>query len=209
MDTGKLMAGPFKSMGMVSAVQFSTDSKKLTLKSDVGKCVEVWDIEPQKFDARVGGHIVKWQKAYAHQCSGPGQTIVNKSILAAFSFANLKDAPAHTIYKFDASTLENIGVPFEEHTKAVTGLAPSFDGALLASAGEDDTIKVRITVDDLFQSISISISTSPDSSEGRPRVFLGTRLEYLALAVPSSSDCPPLSQASRRILFANPIVDLR
>ncbi|KAG2740731.1 hypothetical protein P692DRAFT_20670949, partial [Suillus brevipes Sb2] len=95
LDTSKLVAGPFKSMGMVGAVRFSTDSKKLTLKSDVGKCVEVWDIEPQKFDAR-----------------------------------------------FDASTLENIGVPFEEHTKAVTGLAPSFDGALLASAGEDDTIKV-------------------------------------------------------------------
>ncbi|KAG2740730.1 hypothetical protein P692DRAFT_20670949, partial [Suillus brevipes Sb2] len=86
LDTSKLVAGPFKSMGMVGAVRFSTDSKKLTLKSD--------------------------------------------------------DAPAHTIYKFDASTLENIGVPFEEHTKAVTGLAPSFDGALLASAGEDDTIKV-------------------------------------------------------------------
>jgi hypothetical protein len=51
----------------------------------------------------------------------------------------LKDAPAHTIYKFDASTLENVGVPPEEHTKVVTGLAPSFDGALL-SAGEDDTI---------------------------------------------------------------------
>jgi WD40 repeat protein len=54
----------------------------------------------------------------------------------------LKDAPAHTIYKFDASTLENVGVPFEEHTMVVTFLTPSFDGALLASAGEDDTIKL-------------------------------------------------------------------
>jgi WD40 repeat protein len=70
LDTGKLVAGPFKSMGMVSAVQFSTDSKKLTLKSDVGKCVEVWDIESQKFDVRVGGHIVKWQKAHTHRCTG-------------------------------------------------------------------------------------------------------------------------------------------
>ncbi|KAG1758191.1 hypothetical protein EDD22DRAFT_957142 [Suillus occidentalis] len=37
-------------MGMVGAVRFSTDSKKLTFKSDVGKCVEVWDIESQKLD---------------------------------------------------------------------------------------------------------------------------------------------------------------
>ncbi|KIK31549.1 hypothetical protein CY34DRAFT_103143, partial [Suillus luteus UH-Slu-Lm8-n1] len=45
LNTGKLVAGPFKSISMVGAVRFSTDSKKLALKSDVGKCVEVWDIE--------------------------------------------------------------------------------------------------------------------------------------------------------------------
>jgi WD40 repeat protein len=55
LDTGKLVAGPFKSIGMVGAVRFSTNSKKLALKSDVGKCVEVWDIESQKLDVRVGG----------------------------------------------------------------------------------------------------------------------------------------------------------
>jgi hypothetical protein len=64
---------------MVGAVQ-STDWKKLTLKSDVGKCVEVWDIESQKLDASVGGHIVKKAHAHCHQCSGPGQIIVNKAI---------------------------------------------------------------------------------------------------------------------------------
>jgi WD40 repeat protein len=41
LDTGKLVAGPFKSIGMAGAVRFSTDSKKLALKSDVGKCIEV------------------------------------------------------------------------------------------------------------------------------------------------------------------------
>jgi WD40 repeat protein len=58
LDIGKLVAGPFKSMGMVGAVRFSTDSKKLILKSDVGKCIEVWDIESQKLDHGKGrpGH---------------------------------------------------------------------------------------------------------------------------------------------------------
>jgi hypothetical protein len=37
--------------------------------------------------------------------------------------------------------------------------------------------------------------------------FLATRLESFSLAIPSSSDCAPLSQASRWILsLPNPIV---
>jgi WD40 repeat protein len=50
---------------------------------------------------------------------------------------------AKTIYEFDASTLETVGTPFEGHTMRVTGLALSFDGALLASASPyDNTIKL-------------------------------------------------------------------
>ncbi|KIK34814.1 hypothetical protein CY34DRAFT_47852, partial [Suillus luteus UH-Slu-Lm8-n1] len=47
-----------------------------------------------------------------------------------------------TIYEFDASTLETVGTPFKGHTGRVTGLALSFDGALLASSSRDDTIKL-------------------------------------------------------------------
>jgi WD40 repeat protein len=45
------------------------------------------------------------------------------------------------IYEFDASTLEPVGAPFERHIKYITGLALSSDGALLASASGDNTIK--------------------------------------------------------------------
>jgi WD40 repeat protein len=64
----------------------------------------------------------------------------NKNILAAFNFTD-RDY-AKTIYEFDASTLEIVGTPFEGHTKTVSGLALSFDGALLASSSIDDTIKL-------------------------------------------------------------------
>ncbi|KAG1811637.1 kinase-like domain-containing protein [Suillus variegatus] len=63
----------------------------------------------------------------------------NKNILTAISFA---DRDAGTIYEFDASTLETVGTPFKGHTNIVTGLALSFNHDLLASAAEDDTIKL-------------------------------------------------------------------
>ncbi|KAG2028819.1 hypothetical protein BDR03DRAFT_525021, partial [Suillus americanus] len=49
-------------MGMVGAVRFSTDSKKLTFKSDVGKCIEVWDIESQKLDHAAGFFSFFWNQ---------------------------------------------------------------------------------------------------------------------------------------------------
>jgi WD40 repeat protein len=64
----------------------------------------------------------------------------NKNILATFSFS--KDDDTKTIYEFDASTLETVGSPFKGHTTYVSGLALSFDGALLASASDDHTIKL-------------------------------------------------------------------
>ncbi|KAG1807281.1 uncharacterized protein BJ212DRAFT_756726 [Suillus subaureus] len=65
-----------------------------------------------------------------------------KNIIAAFSFTGTIDALAMTIYEFDASTLQTVGTPFEGHTDTVTGLALSFDEALLASASFDDTIRL-------------------------------------------------------------------
>ncbi|KIK38210.1 hypothetical protein CY34DRAFT_60397, partial [Suillus luteus UH-Slu-Lm8-n1] len=44
LGTGELVAGPFESIDWVGAVRFSPDSKKLAVKSEAGKCLEVWDV---------------------------------------------------------------------------------------------------------------------------------------------------------------------
>lgn len=134
LGTGELVAGPFESIDWVGAVRFSADSKKLAVKSEAGKCLEVWDLRAETLDVRVGefGEIpftsapVFW-------------TNRNKTIIAAFTFT-FDDAT--TIYEFDALTLETVGAAFEGHTKIVRGLALSFDNALLASAADDNTIKL-------------------------------------------------------------------
>lgn len=136
LDTGKLMGGPFKSEDWPGAVLFSSDSKKLAVKSEAGKCIEIWDIQSQKLDMRVGGFkFVGLPFTYTPLF----WTNNNKNILAAFSFKD--DDIANTVYEFDATTLQTSGAPFEGHTKIVTGLALSFDGAILASASDDNTIK--------------------------------------------------------------------
>ncbi|KAG2066071.1 WD40 repeat-like protein [Suillus decipiens] len=134
LKTGKLVAGPFKNIGYVGAVRFSKDSKKLAVKSGWGKSLEVWDIQSQKLDVSIGKHDhigaliapVFW-------------TNNNKTIIAGFGFDSDE---AKTIYEFDASTLETVGVPFEGHIKVVRGLALSLDGTLLASTSADSTIKL-------------------------------------------------------------------
>ncbi|KAG1830396.1 WD40-repeat-containing domain protein [Suillus variegatus] len=134
LGTGELVAGPFESIDWVGAVRFSADSKKLAVKSEAGKCLEVWDLRTETLDVRVGefGEIpftsapVFW-------------TNRNKTIIAAFTFT-FDDAT--TICEFDALTLETVGSAFEGHTKIVRGLALSFDNALLASAADDNTIKL-------------------------------------------------------------------
>ncbi|KAJ8586605.1 WD40 repeat-like protein, partial [Rhizopogon salebrosus TDB-379] len=40
LDTGKLVAGPFKSADSVGAIRFSRDSKKLAIHSHVASCLE-------------------------------------------------------------------------------------------------------------------------------------------------------------------------
>jgi WD40 repeat protein len=135
LETGKLVAGPFESEEFVGSVRFSTDSKKLAVELLGRKCLEVWDVQSQKLVKRIGN------RSGGVYASAPiFWTNKNKNILAAFSFTDRDDAK--TIYEFDASTLETVGTPFEGHTKFVSGLALSFDGALLASASRDDTIKL-------------------------------------------------------------------
>ncbi|KAG2354217.1 hypothetical protein BDR07DRAFT_627606 [Suillus spraguei] len=134
LGTGKLVAGPFKSIDWVGGVRFSPDSKKLAVKSEAGKCLEVWDIHTETLDVRIG------EFGETPFTSAPVfWTNRNKTIVASFTFT-LDDAT--TIYEFDALTLETVGAPFEAHTKIVRGLALSFDSALLASAADDNTIKL-------------------------------------------------------------------
>ncbi|KIK43160.1 hypothetical protein CY34DRAFT_804167 [Suillus luteus UH-Slu-Lm8-n1] len=135
LDTGKLVAGPFKSEDPVGAVRFSTNSTKLAVKLMTGKCLELWDVRSQKLDAKVGEY-----GGLRRTYSPVFWTNNNKTIIAALS-PNEDDYPK-TIYEFDGSTLDVVGTTFEGHTYLVTGLALSFDGALLASASLDNTIKL-------------------------------------------------------------------
>ncbi|KAG2343544.1 tricorn protease domain 2-containing protein [Suillus weaverae] len=147
LETGKLVAGLFKSVGRVGAVRFSPDSKKLAVKLDWGTCLEVWDVQSQKLDVRIGSKPNRLGVAH----SPISWTNKNKSIIAAFEFSSIPDSElgpdlfdyTKTIYEFDAVTLEIVGAPFEGHTKHISGLALSFDGALLTSASySDNTIKL-------------------------------------------------------------------
>jgi WD40 repeat protein len=136
LETGKLVAGPFKSIHWVGSVRFSTDSKQLAVELWAGKCLEVWDIQSQKLVKRIGN-------ASGGARSAPiFWTNNNKNILAAFGFTWSDEEGAETIYEFDASTLETVGTPFEGHTKYIVGLALSFDATFLASASYDETIKL-------------------------------------------------------------------
>ncbi|KIK38494.1 hypothetical protein CY34DRAFT_809291 [Suillus luteus UH-Slu-Lm8-n1] len=134
LDTGKLVAGPFKSKDETGSVRFSTDSKKLAVKSNTGQCLEVWDVQSQKLDISVGKPACRSGYKYS-----PVFWTNNKQIITAFNFTEDDNT---TIYEFDGSTLKTIGTPFEGHTQLVTGLALSFDNALLVSASYDNTIKL-------------------------------------------------------------------
>jgi WD40 repeat protein len=141
LETGKLVAGPFKSIGPVGAVRFSPDSKKVAVKLDVGTCLEIWDVQSQKLDVRIG------KPAAGIITSTPiFWTNKNKTIIAAFDFnftagLDLYDN-TKTIYEFDAVTLDTVGASFQGHTKFIRCLALSVDGTLLASSSNDDTIKL-------------------------------------------------------------------
>ncbi|KAG1784782.1 WD40-repeat-containing domain protein [Suillus plorans] len=132
LETCNLVAGPFRSLNwVVGAVRFSQDSKKLTLKSNGGRCLEVWDIQSQK--------LLVYREGYWEPGDVPAfWTTKDTDIVTAFSFE--VGAQIKTIYAFDASTLETTGAPFAGHTKIITSIALSLDCALLASAARDNTI---------------------------------------------------------------------
>jgi WD40 repeat protein len=139
LDTGKLVAGPFECAYWVGAIRFSQDSKKLAIRSIVGSWLEVWDVQTQKLDRRVG----KYRGGY--MTNAPVFWTNKETILAAFTFAEVEVVvAATTIYEFDASTLETLGAPFQGHTEVIHGLALSFDGALITSSSRwrDNTIKL-------------------------------------------------------------------
>ncbi|KAG1886120.1 hypothetical protein F4604DRAFT_1951509 [Suillus subluteus] len=139
LDTGELVAGPFKlhsdeCVGM-SSLRFSGDSQKLAVLAFWGRsrCLQVWDVQAQKLDVQISnpnelGSIppIFW-------------TTKDKSIVAPISF--IADDLSSTIYELDASTLKTVGAPFKGHTHTISGLALSFDCVLLVSS-DDDTIKL-------------------------------------------------------------------
>ncbi|OJA14162.1 hypothetical protein AZE42_08936 [Rhizopogon vesiculosus] len=172
LNTGELVAGPFECVNIVHAVRFSQNSKKLAVKSCNAHCLEVWDLEAQKLDVRVGklggGGLfpdapVFWTKK-------------DRTIVAAIRFKSEDDEDQYghptTIYEFGSSTLETVGAPFEAHTGRVIGLALSFDCALLASAS-NDTIKLwafesrqlLASFDQLESAAYSQIILSPDSRQ--------------------------------------------
>lgn len=185
LGTGELVAGPFESIDWVGAVRFSPDSKKLAVKSEAGKCLEVWDVHTEALNVRVG------KFGETPFTSAPiFWTNRNKTIVAAFTFT-LDDAT--TIYEFDSLTLETVGAPFDAHTKTVRGLALSLDNALLASAAEDNTIKVwAFESRQLLASFNArtpeTLILSPDSSQiayttGQKILICNTPLDILATTV--------------------------
>lgn len=160
--TGELVAGPFESIDWVGGIRFSSDSKKIAVKTEAGKCLEVWDVHTATLDVRIGEFgempFTSAPVFWTHR---------NKTIVAAFTFT-LDDAT--TIYEFDALTLETVGAPFEAHTKIVRGLALSFDNTLLASAADDNTIKVwafesRQLLASFNAQTPVTLILSPDSSQ--------------------------------------------
>jgi hypothetical protein len=64
MDTGKLVAGPFKSEGPVGAVRFSPNSKKLAVKLFWGTCLKVWVL---RSSSRFNNMYSGWARAVGMQ----------------------------------------------------------------------------------------------------------------------------------------------
>jgi WD40 repeat protein len=138
LDTGELVAGPFEHVDWISVVRFSQNSKKLAVRGP--GTLQVWDIQAQKLDRRVenssGREVVFFIPTPVFW------TAKDRTFVTEFTF-DTESRLSETIYEFDSSTLETVGIPFEGHTHHVTGLALSFDSALLTSASSyDGTIKL-------------------------------------------------------------------
>ncbi|KAG2339312.1 hypothetical protein BDR05DRAFT_968056, partial [Suillus weaverae] len=116
LETGKLVAGPFKGISRVGSVRFSPDLKKLAVKLDWGTCLEVWDVQSQKSDVKIG----KPGGGGRFTLSSVFWTNTSKTIIAAFKFSLTADSDSEldlyghtkTIYEFDTIMLETVGAPF-------------------------------------------------------------------------------------------------
>ncbi|KAG2052697.1 WD40 repeat-like protein [Suillus hirtellus] len=140
LDTGKLVAGPFRNSGSIMSVQLSEDSRKLAVTSwrwrtrSKQSYLEVWDIQTHKLV------VVRYQ------CIGNFiwirtpvlWTTKDKLITTAFTW----DRDMTTIHECDVSTFETVEDSFQGHTGVIKSLALSFDRLLLASASDDNTIKL-------------------------------------------------------------------
>ncbi|KAG1780681.1 hypothetical protein EV702DRAFT_1276490 [Suillus placidus] len=124
LDTGELVAGPWKVCRAPRALRLSADSRKLAAMSDFGQCLQVWDVQAQKLDAQKSNPSI-----HASPNLAVFWTTKNKSIVAPFSFTD--DFP-RAIYEFDASMLKTVGAPFK-HLSYIHSLALSSDCTLLAS----------------------------------------------------------------------------
>jgi len=175
LDTGKLVAGPFKlccsdDRDFPGALRFSEDSKKLAVLSFWGKCLQVSDVQAQKLDVTTKKFLTP--DHFSATWTPPiFWTTKDKSIIAAPSFTlDSGIRKPTTIYEFDASTLQTVGDPFEGHANYITGLALSSDCVLLASASWDSTINLwSFESRQLLASFDILINRSlifsPDSCQ--------------------------------------------
>jgi WD40 repeat protein len=141
LDTVKIVAGPLEcSDDYVGALRFSEDSRKLAVISRWGMpSLQVWDVQARKLDVT--------REIITSRCSTASSPIFwttkDKSIVAALNLIRITYwDKCTTIYEFDASTLETVGAPFKGHTDTIWGLALSLDCVLLASASDDNTIKL-------------------------------------------------------------------
>ncbi|KAG2106937.1 uncharacterized protein F5147DRAFT_216455 [Suillus discolor] len=139
LDTGKLVAGPFRFSGeQVQVLGLSQDSRKLAVISGsiYPTCMaqlwlQVWDVRSQKL---VGERSTPMINVFSLPSIQVFWTTKGKFITGLFSL--------YAFYEYDASTLTTVGDSFQGHTGLIRNLALSFDCLLLASASVDNTIKL-------------------------------------------------------------------
>ncbi|KAJ8579242.1 hypothetical protein M405DRAFT_870526, partial [Rhizopogon salebrosus TDB-379] len=146
--------------------------------------LEVWDIQAQKLDNKVG------KRGGLPRLPVPVfWTTKDRTIVASFCFTGGNDDPARTIYEFDSSTLETVGTPFEGHTHHVTGLALSNDSTLLASTSFDSTIKLwafesRQLLASFDDTAAGYVVLSPDSRKLAYTTFNGSHKIHICVIPP-------------------------
>ncbi|KAG2753553.1 WD40 repeat-like protein, partial [Suillus brevipes Sb2] len=111
----------------ISCIDISADNT-LVASGSFDRTARIWNLETGKLVARPF-ESVDWVGSVRFSTD-------SKKLAVELWGGNCLE----TIYEFDASTLETVGTPFEGHIKFVSGLALSFDCALLASSSYYDEI---------------------------------------------------------------------